>query len=856
MASNHGEASSMKQAANTEDLIALAKSALAETEEKQLAALDGGAQLPFGYGTQPGDTLDLSDKGVRVLPVELINLIKDRVERLSLGHNRLTEIPADLIFCSNLLYLNLRHNKLNAFPEPVFHLRKLQILDLSHNNITSVPDDVGLMYSLMFLAIESNQIKRLPICMGEMSRLQKLKVGSKSMEFPPPEVFIPNPLSTSPGGPLVEEARQVCSQVKLFLREYKQREILGRETPDFSETSLETPRPPKRSISGRFPVRPSMSGIDGLETLRSGDGLGLKPPPPIPQKSRARDSLINPPVGRRFDRPGIGPLAADGETGRSRSETVTSTGARSKRLGYVPRKISGSSHTTVTETGTLKAYHHRGASSLSLAAHSGNESSSGAVSPMEPSSRMIVARRRLSSLPEDRRVSRPTSMTVKLATRIVFALFQLNGPIGDAVRVIKSGTPRKTTMERIFFESSASLEELDRRLSQISNGTGESRASENDPWIQAIRRKCAHVLQSYATLAAELRLHARKIALRGEGMYIRSLMLHIYGTLIEIRNALTFQATEVKAPTRSARGSTATISRSSTPTQPKPIAPKKRLRGATILQPSRLTTPGTAPPPVPLSTSRSNTMTSMSAVTPRSGESFSSASGIPRSSAIQPPSEESEEQRQFESIFLKLQGACELAAQTLPGCRVDFYSRNESAKRSMQGSISRLWWLALQKCDVAINALESMRNRLSKVKLKDPNLRTQRDFWLLCDKFVRTWLDLALEIRNIGNQGYDTDSVKVVMRPVQKAVKEVSIAVNGSQLYQAALRSNSVSGYVTPVPATPLSAALGPAALATVPSTPSSVVLPSEYIASGLQSAAERQSDAPSLRSYPRGRGV
>ncbi|KAG9729221.1 hypothetical protein KCU77_g16285, partial [Aureobasidium melanogenum] len=139
MASNHGDASSTKQAANTEDLIALAKSALAETEEKQLAALDGGAQLPFGYGTQPGDTLDLSDKGVRTLPIELINLIRDRVERLSLGHNRLTEIPADLIFCSNLLYLNLRHNKLNAFPEPVFHLRKLQILDLSHNNITSVP---------------------------------------------------------------------------------------------------------------------------------------------------------------------------------------------------------------------------------------------------------------------------------------------------------------------------------------------------------------------------------------------------------------------------------------------------------------------------------------------------------------------------------------------------------------------------------------------------------------------------------------------------------------------------------------------------------------------------------------------
>jgi hypothetical protein len=606
----------------------------------------------------------------------------------------------------------------------------------------------------MFLAVESNHIKRLPLCMGEMSRLQKLKVASKSIDFPPPQVFVINPLTASPGGPPVEEARQICSQVKLYLREYKQRKILGRETSDLryyscakvtchvltncsSETSMETPRPPKRSVSGRFPVRPSMSGIDGLDSLRYGEGHGTRSAPPIPQKSRARDSIATPLTSRRFDRPIVNPLTIEGDNVRSRSETVTSTGARSKRLGFVPRKTSAGSSAMMTDTGTIKPHHYRGASSISVAAaHSGNESSSGAVSPLEPSSRIPMARRRLSSLPEDRRVSRPTSMTVKLATRIVFALFQLNGPIGDAVRIIKSGTPRKTTMERIFFEASANLEELDRRLTKVS--IGESRASENDPWIQAIRRKCAHVLQGYAALAAELRLHARKIALRGEGMYVRSLMLHIYGSLVEIRSALTFQATEVNLPTRSARGSVTTLGRASTPTQAKPIAPKKRLRGATILQPSRLTTPGTAPPPVPLSTSRSNTMTSMSAVTPRSGESFSSASGIPKPGASQQPTvEESEEQRQFESIFLKLQHACDLAAQTLPGCRVDFYSRKESAKRSMQATISRLWTIALSKCDIAINALESMRNRLSRVKLKDPNLRTQRDFWQLCDKFVR-----------------------------------------------------------------------------------------------------------------------
>lgn len=66
---------------STEELLAFARAALDETAEKQRAALEGGAQLPFGYGPQPGDTLDLGDKGLLVLPAELILLIKDRVER-------------------------------------------------------------------------------------------------------------------------------------------------------------------------------------------------------------------------------------------------------------------------------------------------------------------------------------------------------------------------------------------------------------------------------------------------------------------------------------------------------------------------------------------------------------------------------------------------------------------------------------------------------------------------------------------------------------------------------------------------------------------------------------------------------
>lgn len=112
-------------------------------------------------------------------------------------------------------------------------------------------------------------------------------------------------------------------------------------------------------------------------------------------------------------------------------------------------------------------------------------------------------------------------------------------------------------------------------------------------------------------------------------------------------------------------------------------------------------------------------------------------------------------------------------------------------------------------------------------------------------------------MKALGHQRVDMSTIKSLLRPVQKSVKEVSKTISESPLYQQAVRphpplpggpipqlappfptgmgssftshSSSHSGYVTPVPATPLSAALGPAAQATVASTPNTPHVPPEY---------------------------
>lgn len=581
------------------------------------------------------------------------------------------------------------------------------------------------------------------------------------------------------------------------------------------------------------------------------------PPPPIPQKSRARDSLI---LSNTSRRPSIAALAAEGERARSRSDTVASTTSsqRSKRLGYVPRKTSGGPTMSAADTSTIRPFHFRGPSQLSNSSfvmHSGNDSSSGAVSPVESpvGPRLPLARRRLSSLPEDRRVSRPTSMSLRLATRVYYAIFQLNTPIGNAVRAIKNGTPRKNVIaiERAFFEASASLEELGRRLDQLTSDTGTYRATERDPWIQAIRKKSGHVLAAYAALAGELRIHSRRISQRGEAMHTRNLMLHIYGALVEVNNIVELQKTEivqVKSPPKSARSSlAASSSRSVTPTQTKPY-PKKRLRGATILQPSRLATPGSVPPPVTLSTGRSNTMPSsvtsasmneQPSGTPRSGESFHSVS-MSRSSTQQ-GNDDSDERAQFETIYLKYQHTCEIASQVLPSCRMDFFHRKEGAARNMHGRLAQLWTLVLEKCDISIGALEMLKERLAMINLKNPlpSPNTQRELWACGERFaqvrsnlthhkltfklltfslLQAFLDTALELKSLHRQGHDTANIGSFLRPLHFVVKDTSRTMTESTIYQKT--KLPPSGYVTPIPATPLSAALGPAALATVPNTP------------------------------------
>lgn len=306
--------------------------------------------------------------------------------------------------------------------------------------------------------------------------------------------------------------------------------------------------------------------------------------------------------------------------------------------------------------------------------------------------------------------------------------------------------------------------------------------------------------------------------------------------------------------------------------------PVRRFRSDTTIQRPQITTngpfqaaanyqsavssPGFAPAPFAYgsrsrSSSRSNfinTSVPSSLATPRSGESFPQipSSVVPR---INPLTglDEIEEERIFEKVFYQLTAAYTSASQALPLVRRQFTRCLEVAEQSREPEgIRMLWGNLIRRCRACLEVSEALGLRLSNMKIKEPGggMRNQREFWQMCKAFMQSFVDLVTDMREIRSMRLLPPDIIIILHPVQRASREAGRLIEASPWSYLADMTNNAPGNIygpplqTPhqgsvsnpsgfplntslspqsvLPATPLSAALGPAAQATVPSTPAS----------------------------------
>lgn len=441
---------------------------------------------------------------------------------------------------------------------------------------------------------------------------------------------------------------------------------------------------------------------------------------------------------------------------RSRSETAASASLRQRRQGYVPkrgeRKATGElnplaeapteSADRMSQTSTIKGSHTRGSSSVSTVnsslASSSGETSSSSGSPVETAVSNSI-------LPRTRTRIQPIAPTdglgsfVKAVKRLVISLTQLQRPVEEVWACLESDPASDPNLRSVIATANAGVVRVDDTLRQVSNGSWR-------PSVKIILHYIEHALQAYAAVAAALRRNIENAVRLPEGIHLRFLMLQIYSTTIEARNICTFLGFKVKERSSqrdTLRASRVWSSRTVTPTQPK--APyERRVRRPNALQSTSSTSTlrPIAPPPMPLHTNGINPSTtrSMSAATPRSGETFPPLGPgrphVSRSNTMRSIMGAEEPDDQFEQIFLKLRTACDQASQALLACRTEFISRRDHAASMSQPRPAHHWQSALTKCEIATNHNRTLKKRLEMVKVNDPSLRYQRDFWQLCDAFV------------------------------------------------------------------------------------------------------------------------
>lgn len=261
-------AQASKQPMTAPELIAYVKNELDADEERQakVSAASAG-ELP--RESQTGSTLDLSHRNLNVLPVEVVILIKDKVERYipervdgragaacaaadclqtrtlaQSAHcfaNRNRPMRSASLFKSTVEQAEAL-SRSGTMKKPfldvctaaddlqVLTLAKLEILDISKNSIDEIPEDIKKMTNLKFLAVARNQIKRLPYALGEMN-LVKLKFDENPIEFPPPEALKP---SADRANPAIESEKDkdMCQQVKRYMKTAAMRERLKTSSDD------------------------------------------------------------------------------------------------------------------------------------------------------------------------------------------------------------------------------------------------------------------------------------------------------------------------------------------------------------------------------------------------------------------------------------------------------------------------------------------------------------------------------------------------------------------------------------------------------------------------------------------------
>jgi hypothetical protein len=647
-------------------------------------------------------------------------------------------------------------------------MTSLEILDVSRNKIRAIPPKIANLTSLKVLAIAKNKIEELPVCLGEINSLQVLKLDGNHLVFPPPEVCTIRDNAPSPANENERDA-VIATQVKRFMRQHISRErqrvelerlrVESSGEESWTESNPETPRPSRRPNGGRFPVRPSVGNIEGFAD-GNGDSPGVSAPP-IPTRSHFRiASTTSNGTGTTITntkRPPLSPLLlanGNNERNRSQSEGSGPSTHRQKRMGIYTNKTS--------ELGSVdelrRTSHFRGfsqgivvpnntaANNMSGPATAGIYGDTGTV--------RSLANRPLSDVREHRRGSRAPDIVVEAAKNFLYAISQLHDCVSHMVRSTKLTAKTKDSLRRkedfyrrystTYLNIRALNEVLHKFDKLVEEDEEEAQKLSRSVYMYALR--CLDSFMSISLSVAENRI---EIIQNANAHIVRTFLFLQQGSLIEMRNACSILGAQFKDPSTVTRRPSGADIAATVRARPSRV---RRFQASSPPQRNGYH----IPPPVVLhsnETSRSNTLTSLTAATPRSGESFSTIAPImTRSNTLTSNFDEGDEDVQFDRVYNKLRIASDSCRTSIPQITRLMREHFDVLRRELDSEDPRTKALAglIDKSNEVQQMTIPLASRLSQMQLKDNYTRSQPEFWQQCMGFIKVCTSLFLSRTNVS----------------------------------------------------------------------------------------------------------
>ena len=507
-------------------------------------------------------------------------------------------------------------------------------------------------------------------------------------------------------------------------------------------------------MSGRFPVRPS---IGGSENLKEGK-TDFSATHSTTLKSHARGASQQYSTVRR---PSLAPIFNGNnlnERNRSNSESVMSAAFRTKRMGIVTRRLN--QQNTDENSRVRRLSHYRGFSHGSMLSNSDMTNDTTSSSPPHLSNKELVdkSKRPLSDLVEEHKGKlKPTNSLVEASKSILHAMAQLHEPISSllvSMRSSKSGAlSERSELERRFGVTRIQLEELNRQVHLYAAVAEDDVKVNHRPSAEDVRNTCNICVEHYMNICLLLYEYVNETTMDMDPRSVRTLLLLLYGGTNELRNACAIIGADMVSSSPPFRFPTrpVTAERIATPTQNRFSDGQQRniaIYRSNLDLASHESFRTRMDPALNGDASRSSTMTSPGlAATPRSNDSFPSFSSTMSRSSTVHGVEDPEEERLFERIYLKLATGCRMINDAIPGCRSAFIRIRGLARAGLDTRRDNVYGGALlvDRCDAVIDATKNLNRRLSGIKLKDPSIRTQVDFWQLC----RTLMEVSISLRLI-----------------------------------------------------------------------------------------------------------